>query len=134
MSEVRDHADITRTTTPGATHPVQISRDEANDRASVIPPEIVDAHEFSLGTVAAGILGGAQPVQFMDSINAANQQLGNRTFLRWVGGLRARRQDWSRETELFECCSKGNAGRFKHLLKHGRLMSIWEVDMARSLV
>ena len=115
MSEVRDHADITRTTTPGAVQPVQISRDEANDRASVIPPEIVDAHEFSLGTVAAGILGGARPVQFMDSINAANQQLGNRAFLRWVGGLRARRQDWSRETDTCVSATEDQQGAGRQL-------------------
>ena len=112
---MRDHADITRATTPGATHPVQISRDGANDRASVIPPEIVDAHEFSLGTVAAGILGGARPVQFMDSINAANQRLGNRAFLRWVGGLRARRQDWSRETDTCVSATEDQRGAGRQL-------------------
>ena len=112
---MRDHPDITRTTTPGAVHPVQISRDGANDRASVIPPEIADAHEFSLRTVAVGILGGAWPFQFMDSINAANQQLGNRTFLRWVGGLRAKRLDWSRETDTCVSATEDQRGAGRQL-------------------
>ena len=41
-----------------------------------------------LQRVAAGILGGVPPQQFMDSIYTASQQLGNRAFLHWVGELR----------------------------------------------
>ena len=48
--------------------------------------------------MAAGLPGGTLPLQFMDSINAANQQMGNRAFLRWVGGLLARREDRCQET------------------------------------
>ena len=42
-----------------------------------------------LQTVAAGILGGVCPQQFMDSINTGGGQLGNRAFLHWVGELYA---------------------------------------------
>ena len=43
----------------------------------------------SLQTVAAGMLGGVCPQQFMDSINTGSGQLGNRAFLHWVGELYA---------------------------------------------
>ena len=42
-----------------------------------------------LQTVAAGILNGVSPVQFMSGVNAANQALGNRAFLQWVGELQS---------------------------------------------
>ena len=51
----------------------------------------------------------------MDSINAANQQLGNRAFLRWVGGLRARRQDWSRETDTCVSATEDQQGAGRQL-------------------
>ena len=44
----------------------------------------VETAEVALQRVAAGILGGVPPQQFMDSIYSAGQQLGNRAFLRWV--------------------------------------------------
>ena len=44
----------------------------------------VETAEIALQRVAAGILGGVPPQQFMDSIYTASQQLGNRAFLRWV--------------------------------------------------
>ena len=44
----------------------------------------VETAEIALQRVAAGILGGVPPQQFMDSIYSAGQQLGNRAFLRWV--------------------------------------------------
>ena len=44
----------------------------------------VETAEVALQRVAAGILGGVPPQQFMDSIYTAGQQLGNRAFLRWV--------------------------------------------------
>ena len=47
-----------------------------------------------LQAVATGILGGAAPLQFMDSIDAGNRQLGNRAFLRWVGKLQAARREF----------------------------------------
>ena len=48
--------------------------------------------------MAAGLPGGTLPLPCMDSINAANQQMGNRAFLRWVGRLLARREDRCQET------------------------------------
>ena len=51
-----------------------------------------DENPGTLQTVVDGILSGASPLQFMDSINAGNQQLGNRAFLQFVGELHARRQ------------------------------------------
>ena len=51
-----------------------------------------DKNPSPLQTVADGILSGASPLQFMDSINAGNQQLGNRAFLQFVGKLHAKRQ------------------------------------------
>lgn len=40
-----------------------------------------------LQSVAAGMKYGPPPVQFMESIDAANGQLGNRAFMRWVEAL-----------------------------------------------
>ena len=48
-----------------------------------------DGNSDSLQTVADGILSGTSPLQFMDSVNAGNQQLGNRAFLQFVGELHA---------------------------------------------
>ena len=42
-----------------------------------------------LPVVAAGIRDGVYPLRFMDSINAGSHQVGNRSFLRWVGRLHA---------------------------------------------
>ena len=47
------------------------------------------ASSIPLLTVAAGILDGVTPLQFMDSIDVVNHQLGNRAFLRWVESLQA---------------------------------------------
>ena len=52
-------------------------------------PAGVDAGIAHLDTVAAGILNGISPLQFMDNITAGNQELGNRAFLHWVGQLHA---------------------------------------------
>ena len=52
-----------------------------------------DEYPDALQTVANGVQSGASPLQFMGSINAGNQQLGNRTFMQFVGGLHARRQE-----------------------------------------
>ncbi len=52
-----------------------------------------DAHGTSLQTVAAGMLGGVSPVQFMSDIDAANRTLGNRAFMRWVGELHSGGRD-----------------------------------------
>ena len=46
-------------------------------------------HPSPLQAVAAGILNGVSPVQFMNGINAANQALGNRSFLQWVGDIQS---------------------------------------------
>ena len=43
----------------------------------------------ALQEVAAGIRCGAAPLQFMESIDVANRQLGNRAFMRWVGSNHA---------------------------------------------
>ena len=50
----------------------------------------VDVNVAPLQTVAAGIRAGAFPQQFMGSINAGNEQLGNRAFVQWVEGLHGR--------------------------------------------
>ena len=47
------------------------------------------ASSIPLLTVAAGILDSVTPLQFMDSIDVANNQLGNRAFLRWAESLQA---------------------------------------------
>ena len=39
----------------------------------------------ALHTIAAGIRSGISPLQFMDSIDAGGQQMGNRAFMHWVG-------------------------------------------------
>ena len=52
-------------------------------------PAGVDSGIAHLDTVAAGILNGISPLQFMDNITAGNQELGNRAFLHWVGQLHA---------------------------------------------
>ena len=51
-----------------------------------------DVYALSLQTVAAGILNGVSPMQFMNRINVVNQALGNRAFLQWVGALGAARR------------------------------------------
>ena len=43
----------------------------------------------ALRTVSAGIRSGISPLQFMDSIDAGNRQLGNRAFMHWVEQLHA---------------------------------------------
>ena len=60
----------------------------------------------TLQTVTNGILRGVSPLQFMDSINAGNQQLGNRAFMRFVGELHARRQ----EMDTHRIAAKGLQG------------------------
>ena len=88
----------TGATASDAVQPVRISHAGPNDRATGAIPVSADAYEASVPTMAAGLPGGTLPLQFMDSINAANQQMGNRAFLRWVGGLLARREDRCQET------------------------------------
>ncbi len=46
----------------------------------------------ALHTVTAGIRSGISPLQFMDSIDAGGQQMGNRAFMHWVGQLHEERQ------------------------------------------
>ena len=48
-----------------------------------------DVYSSPLDTVAAGILNGVSPMQFVNGINAANRALGNRAFLQWVGEVRS---------------------------------------------
>ena len=52
-----------------------------------------DNYPAILQTMAAGISSGISPLQFMDSIQVGNRQLGNRAFVRWVGELRSREHD-----------------------------------------
>ena len=68
--------------------------DTLADECSSCSPWIKEAihsgtSSIPLLTVAAGILDGVTPLQFMDSIDVANNQLGNRAFLRWVESLQA---------------------------------------------
>ena len=68
--------------------------DTLADQCSSCSPWIEEAihsgaSSIPLLTVAAGILDGVTPLQFMDSIDVANHQLGNRAFLRWVESLQA---------------------------------------------
>ena len=91
-------ADNTGDTASDAVQPVRISHAGSNDRAAGVIPVSADTYEASVRTMAAGLPGGTLPLPFMDSINAANQQMGNRAFLRWVGGLLARREDRCQET------------------------------------
>ena len=51
------------------------------------------AADTSLHGVVTGILEGVPPLQFLDSIDAARRQLGNRAFLHWIGELRAEGED-----------------------------------------
>ena len=53
----------------------------------------LDGQFLSLQTMAAGIQGGIPPLQFIDSIQSRNRQMGNRAFLRWVGELHGDRQE-----------------------------------------
>ena len=48
-----------------------------------------DVYASPLQAVAAGILNGVSPMQFVNGINAANQALGNRAFLQWVGEVQS---------------------------------------------
>ena len=60
----------------------------------------------ALHRVTAGIRGGISPLQFMDSIDTGNRELGNRDFLHWVGQLHAGGQ--GRETH--EIAAQGLQG------------------------
>ena len=52
-------------------------------------PACLDGQSAPLQTVAAGIFGGASPLQFMAGIDAGSRQMGNRAFLHWIGELYA---------------------------------------------
>ena len=56
-------------------------------------PAVVDASIAHLDTVAAGIINGISPLQFIDSINTGSRQLGNRAFLYWIRQLHADEAD-----------------------------------------
>ena len=66
-------------------------------RAGVTPwrdkSACLDGQSLYLQTMAAGIQGGIPPLQFSDSIQSGNRHMGNRAFLRWVGGLHGDRQE-----------------------------------------
>lgn len=65
-----------------------------------------DENSGALQTITEGILNGTSPLQFMDSINSGNQQLGNRAFIQFVRGLHARRQ----EADTHRIAAKGLQG------------------------
>ena len=46
-------------------------------------------HSTVLPLTAAGMRCSAAPLQFMESIDVANRQLGNRAFMRWIGSIHA---------------------------------------------
>ena len=52
-----------------------------------------DNYPAILQTMVTGVNSGISPLQFMNSIQVGNRQLGNRAFVRWVGELRSREQD-----------------------------------------
>ena len=76
-----------------------------------------DPKADALQMVAAGILGGVSPLQFLPGINAGSAQLGNRAFLRWVEGLRARGQ----VPDTHEMAASGLQGTGQPLTHLGRL-------------
>ena len=49
---------------------------------------VADTPDLVLSQVAAGMVGGVPRQQFMDNINAAGQQFGNRALVRWVRSRR----------------------------------------------
>ena len=72
---------------------IEQTRKDIHARSNNIPADSItwednstcpDDNSNSLQTVADGILSGTSPLQFMDSINAGNQQLGNRAFLQFA--------------------------------------------------
>ena len=63
--------------------------------------------------VAQGVLSGVSPLHFMDAINAGNRIMGNRDFLRFVGGLHRQ----SRETDSHDIARAGLQG-IGHPLTH----------------
>ena len=65
-----------------------------------------DENSSPLQTVADGILSGTSPLQFMDSINAGNSQLGNRAFIQFIGELHTRR----RQIDMHGIAAKGLQG------------------------
>ena len=67
-------------------------------------PACLDGQTAALQIVAAGILGGASPLQFMGGIDAGSRQMGNRAFLRWVGELYAA----GRERETHAVAAQGS--------------------------
>ena len=48
-------------------------------------PHNPEGHPAFLHTIVESIAGGISPLQFMDSIDTGNRELGNRALLRWVG-------------------------------------------------
>ena len=65
-----------------------------------------DTGRYTLPTVVGGLLSGAQPVQFMDSINSGNELLGNRGFLNLVDKLQGGR----RQADTRVIAQRGLAG------------------------
>ena len=57
------------------------------------PSGCPDGATTALHALAAGIRSGVSLLQFKAGIDAGNEQLGNRTFMRWVEGLHAGGQD-----------------------------------------
>ena len=66
-----------------------------------------DGETTALHALAAGIRSGVSPLQFKAGIDAGNEQMGNRAFLRWVEGLQAGGQD----RDTLEITPPGMQGR-----------------------
>ena len=90
MNEVRCDSDNTDSTAFDEVAPVGFAEVGADQRTWGAGPVGTDADAVSLKTVVAGILNGARPFQFKDSIDVVSQQLGNR-FISAFGRATARR-------------------------------------------
>ena len=66
-----------------------------------------DSKTTALHALVSGIRSGVSPLQFKAGIDAGNEQMGNRAFLRWVEGLQAGGQD----RDTLEITPPGMQGR-----------------------
>ena len=84
-SSERSRASVTDQAAQEAEH--ELTRTPAGSAGQAAPNGAAPAGPgdgAALHTIAAGIRSGISPLQFMDSIDAGGQQMGNRAFMHWV--------------------------------------------------
>ena len=81
-SSERARASVTDQAAQEAEH--ELTRTPAGSAGQVAANGAAPAGPGALHTISAGIRSGISPLQFMGSIDAGGQQMGNRAFMHWV--------------------------------------------------